>query len=546
MSIRRLFASLFCAGALLAVTSPAAAQPIGTFRWQLAPYCNVVTLAVTVAGSGYRLEGTDDQCGAATRAAAIGTAFVNADGAIGLGFTVVTGGAAPVHVSARVTAPSFGGTWRDSAGDAGALVFNPPAPAAGPPRAPTGRLGGVAVDPVQIQRRVTGVCPAGAFVRQVAENGGVVCAPVGGATGDITAVTAGAGLTGGGASGDVALAVSFAGPGAASTAARSDHTHQRLDPTNTNIGAAALDSILNSATNNTAVGNMALEANSSGSSNTGIGYRAGSRNLVGNRNSVVGAWAWWDGRGHANTVIGASAMGNTPAGDGNTAVGARAAFAATTATGNTAVGEESLVRLTTGVGNIAIGRAAGAAVTTGRNNIFIGGDTEFPTDTGAIHIGSDSTHTQTYIAGIHGASVFAASDLPVLVDSVGKLGTAVSSRRFKTDIVDLGATATRLQALRPVSFRYLPEARRGDATEFGLIAEEVAAVLPELVVNDREGQPFTVRYHQLAPLLVAEVQRLQRERAVQEARLDALSAQVAAQAEAIAALQRLLATRADR
>jgi hypothetical protein len=111
-------------------------QPIGTFTWQLQPYCNVLTLNVTQTGSVYTLDGYDDQCGAATRASAAGLAFLNPDGTIGMGVAIVVSpGAAPLHVSAAITLPSVSGTWRDSSGNTGTLAFNP-GPASGSPRPP--------------------------------------------------------------------------------------------------------------------------------------------------------------------------------------------------------------------------------------------------------------------------------------------------------------------------------------------------------------------------------------------------------------------------
>jgi hypothetical protein len=110
-----------------ALASDAAAQPLGTFRWQLQPFCNVVTMAVTQSGAVYRLEGTDDQCGNAADAASVtGTAFPNADGTIGFGLNIVTTpGGRPLHVDAEITLAAFSGTWRDSAGATGTFAFTP-------------------------------------------------------------------------------------------------------------------------------------------------------------------------------------------------------------------------------------------------------------------------------------------------------------------------------------------------------------------------------------------------------------------------------------
>ena len=103
---------------------PASAQPLGTFRWQLQPYCNVVILAVVQQGGQYQLDGTDDQCGGAVAASARGMAFLNPNGTIGLGLSIVTTpGGTPIHVDATITAPALNGTWRDSAGNSGNFIF---------------------------------------------------------------------------------------------------------------------------------------------------------------------------------------------------------------------------------------------------------------------------------------------------------------------------------------------------------------------------------------------------------------------------------------
>lgn len=116
------------------LAQPAAAQVVGTFRWQLLPYCNVVSLTVTQQGAHYLLDGTDDQCGAGA-AAVRGLAFLNPGGTVGFGFTIVTTpGGLPVHVDATVNVPSLGGPWRDSDGHTGPLLFLVGAPAAGAPR----------------------------------------------------------------------------------------------------------------------------------------------------------------------------------------------------------------------------------------------------------------------------------------------------------------------------------------------------------------------------------------------------------------------------
>jgi hypothetical protein len=122
-------------GVWAVMPAPAAAQTIGTFRWQLQPYCNLITVIVTQVGSVYTLEGTDDQCGASQAASVTGTAFPNPDGTIGLGFNVVAApGGAPSHIDATVTLPAASGTWRDSQGNSGSFVLTSGGGTGGSPR----------------------------------------------------------------------------------------------------------------------------------------------------------------------------------------------------------------------------------------------------------------------------------------------------------------------------------------------------------------------------------------------------------------------------
>lgn len=140
------------------------------------------------------------------------------------------------------------------------------------------------------------------------------------------------------------------------------------------------------------------------------------------------------------------------------------------------------------------------------------------TESGQIKIGTVGTHTQTAIAGIHGAT--SSGGIGVFVDASGVLGTTTSSLRFKEDVRDMGKTSEVLARLRPVVFRYREEVAQGDRSDqYGLVAEEVAKVAPELVANDAEGRPYSVRYHLLAPMLLNEMQRQQRTIEALEARV---------------------------
>lgn len=179
----------------LASGTPVSAQALGTFGWQLQPYCNVITVNVAGQPSGvFTLDGFDDQCGAGQRASVVGTAFLNPDGTVGIGLnTVLSPGGAFVHVEARISLASLNGPWRDSAGNSGTFAFTPgagsggavrPVPSNGVAAASisAGHLapGAVAahISPAQVQTRVAGTCGAGHYLRGINQDGSVLCEPV--------------------------------------------------------------------------------------------------------------------------------------------------------------------------------------------------------------------------------------------------------------------------------------------------------------------------------------------------------------------------------
>ena len=184
----------------------------------------------------------------------------------------------------------------------------------------------------------------------------------------------------------------------------------------------------------------------------------------------------------------------------------------------------ALLLSTTGNDNIAIGFAAGFQVSAGSNNIHIG-NLGLPADTALIRIGTGGTQTATFIAGISGVPV---AGVPVMVDGNGQLGVeAASSRRVKDDIRDMEEASEGLAKLRPVTFRYKAESATGPRSiEYGLIAEEVAEIYPELVVLDKDGQPSGVRYHALPAMLLNELQRQHRVIEAQTRLLDELIARL--------------------
>jgi hypothetical protein len=258
---------------------------------------------------------------------------------------------------------------------------------------------------------------------------------------------------------------------------------------NTFLGANA-GNLTMTGDGNTAIGDSTLNSNTTGRGNTASGFSALNKNTA----SIY------------NTASGFSALTNNIA-DGNTASGAAALQKNTTGSFNTAIGFQALGNNTTGGTNIAIGSVAGLNLTTGDNNIDIG-DYGVAGETHTTRIGLAGAGARTFIAGISGVTTALAA-VPVLIDPAGQLGTVSSSRRYKFDIGDMGEATNALMRLRPVTFRYLAHGENAPL-QFGLIAEEVAEVYPELVARNKDGQVETVMYQFLAPMLLNEVQKEQK------------------------------------
>jgi len=274
--------------------------------------------------------------------------------------------------------------------------------------------------------------------------------------------------------------------------------------------------------NNTGLGYFALSDNTTGNFNTATGQGALFSNTTGNRNTANGGGTLQNNTmGIDNTATGEAALFsnttggfNTATGDGalqgnttglsNTANGSFALFSNTTGNSNTAIGANTLQN-TTGFSNIGIGQDGGLNLTTGSNNICIG-NSGVAGESSRIRIGS--TQTATFVAGVNGVTT-GGTGTPVLIDANGQLGTVSSSARFKDEIQDMGEATEGLLKLRPVTFRYKaqPEGR----TQFGLIAEEVEKVMPELVVCSSSGEVETVLYHEMPAMLLNELQKQQRQ-----------------------------------
>jgi len=255
---------------------------------------------------------------------------------------------------------------------------------------------------------------------------------------------------------------------------------------------------------NTAVGNGALTSNTTGSSNTASGNGALFANTAGSSNTASGYGALVDNTsGSANTAGGYDALSNNTTGNYNTATGNSAMFGNTTGLNNTGLGADTLYANISGNNNIAVGYQAGYNVLAS-NNIQIGNQGT-GADSGTIRIGTPGTQTTAFIAGISTSNVTGAT---VQVSPGGQLGIAVSSRRYKEDIHDMGETSSGLMRLRPVTFRYKKAFDDGSQpVQYGLIAEEVAEVYPDLVARSADGQIETVKYQLLDPMLLNELQK---------------------------------------
>ena len=270
---------------------------------------------------------------------------------------------------------------------------------------------------------------------------------------------------------------------------------------NTAIGAQALFN--NTSNANTATGVQALYQNTTGQGNVANGTQVLFFNTTGEFNTATGFTALEKNTtGNNNTATGSRALFNNTIGQENTAIGTLALFSNATGSINTAIGERALLN-NTGAGNSAIGYLAGSNLTIGDDNICIGND-GVAGEAGVIRIGR-SFIGSTYIAGISGQT--SSGGAAVFVNSEGKLGTMTSSARFKDEIQTMGQASEAILMLRPVSFRYKKEIDPKGIPQFGLLAEEVEEVNPDLIIRDREGKPHTVRYEQINAMLLNEFQK---------------------------------------
>jgi hypothetical protein len=295
---------------------------------------------------------------------------------------------------------------------------------------------------------------------------------------------------------------------------------------NTAIGYQALSrNTTNGA--NTATGANALRANTTGFYNTANGFDALGSNTTGTGNTATGATALLKNTaGNNNTATGGGALFKNSTGNNNTANGYQALSKNTAGNTNTAIGDAALQQNITGSNNIGLGSHAGFNLTIGSNNIDIGNEGEAD-EANTIRIGTVGMQTDTYVAGISGTAVVGDA---VVVDGNGQLGTVASSQRFKTEIRPMDKTSEAVLALKPVTFRYKKEFDPNGIPRFGLVAEEVEKVDPDLVARDEEGKPYSVRYEAVNAMLLNEF--LKEHRTVEELKrkIAALTATVNEQA----------------
>ena len=273
---------------------------------------------------------------------------------------------------------------------------------------------------------------------------------------------------------------------------------------NTAEGQDALFSLTPNAAANTAIGFHALYSNTTGDSNTAAGADALANNQT----------------GRSNTAAGFHALNENTLGMANTATGVRALDHNQSGSKNTAIGSSALSKNTSGIDNIAVGFAAGIGLTTGSHNIAIGAAGQAG-ESGTMRVGDSPDITRTFIAGIRGVVV---NGSPVVVGGGGQLGVVASSRKFKDDIEPMEKASEGILALKPVTFHYKKNIDPDRTAQFGLVAEDVEKINPDLVVHDQAGKPYSVRYDAVNAMLLNEFLKARRQIDAQQKQIEALTA----------------------
>ena len=296
----------------------------------------------------------------------------------------------------------------------------------------------------------------------------------------------------------------------------------------TGVGAAALRNNT-IGTFNTAIGADALRENTTGDYNTAVGAGALNINATGSVNTATGNSALaFNIAGDANTAAGSSALLLNTTGEFNTAIGDQALYSNRSGNDNTAIGTSAML-LSGGSNNIALGSLAGANLTSGDNNIDIG-NSGAGAESNTIRIGDSALQNRTFVAGISGIPV---TGTTVVVNGSGQLGVSPSSQRFKDEIKPMDKASEAILALKPVTFRYKHELDPEGIPQFGLVAEQVEKVNPDLVARDNQGKPYTVRYDAVNAMLLNEFLKEHKKTERLEATVASLIATVKEQAAQI-------------
>ena len=293
---------------------------------------------------------------------------------------------------------------------------------------------------------------------------------------------------------------------------------------NTAIGVSALEN--NTASGNTAVGSNALFFNTTGGTlsitnnlsvgpNVAVGQEALKKNTIASGNTAVGYQALGNNTAGFNntdlsisTAVGFQALANASGPDAalNDAFGYQALFSLTGGANNVAIGGNALRNLANGNVNLAVGSPAGFNLTSGDFNIFIGSDAgaDVTTASNVICIGAAGNNVSGSCFIDHIFNATSSGGVGVFVNANGRLGTSTSSKRFKDDIKPMGKSSEALFALKPVTFHYKRELDGDRIPQFGLVAEDVEKVNPDLIVRDKDGKPYSVRYEQVNAMLLNE------------------------------------------
>jgi hypothetical protein len=294
---------------------------------------------------------------------------------------------------------------------------------------------------------------------------------------------------------------------------------------------------------NTAIGMYSLYSNSSGSNNAAVGTYSLYSNSTGSSNTAVGdSTLTSNTSGYGNTATGEMSLNSNITGLYNTATGDGSLNYNSTGSRNTATGTVALYYNTSGSFNIGVGFLAGFNNPAGAsNNIDIGSEGSANDSNPTIRIGTPGTQKAFFVAGVRGVTTGVKDAIEVMIDQNGQLGTVNSSIRFKEDVHDMAAASDGLLRLRPVTYRYKePYADGSKPIDYGLIAEEVAEVYPDLVARDADGQIQTVQYQKLTPMLLNEVQKEHKLLEEQEATIGKQGATIELLEKRLAALETML------